>query len=140
MNERASGQQVWVFRLPDRVDHTILETLAALIGKQPGTHVLDFAATSHIDFRGMRAFARRVRGMGPLHRPILLAGLNPYCLEIMGFALGAGDNDLFLIAPGGAAGVWSRGNDPAPGLDLVGTLVEDEAGGALRALHQACLN
>jgi hypothetical protein len=83
--------------MPPRVDRRALEPVLHLLAGAAGSAcVLDFAATEHIEYRAFRGFAARVRTLLPSPRPIVLAGLSAYCRQILRFALGAKDWEVFL--------------------------------------------
>jgi hypothetical protein len=94
--EAICESKYYVFYMPDRVDSKVLT--AAL---RDGLHasslpwVLDFSATVHIHYGAFRRFAARLRRVRSGGRPVLLAGLNPYCGLIIHYALRAADWEAF---------------------------------------------
>lgn len=122
-----------IFPLPPRVTGRALEAVAETVAAVPGdvAVVLDFRQTEHLDFRALRRFARRLRGMKSLAGPVRLVGLNPYCLQIVRFTLDVRDWDLFAQETGEAAPPAPRGNG-ATRMPLRGRSGRIEAGpGAL---------
>jgi hypothetical protein len=107
------GNKFQVFHMPDRVDADVLASaLRELLHAGPETRwVLDFSATVHVHYGALRRFSARLRRVRPASSPVLLAGLNPYCLEIFRFSLRAEDWDLLAIAENEWASAQIGGND-----------------------------
>ena len=72
--------------------------------------ILDFQKTMHIQLQALQQFAAGIRQLGPLPRPIVLAGLNPYCEQILRFVLIPPDWDQFLEVTGELELTVPRGN------------------------------
>jgi len=98
MSKAESCNILNVYRLPSIVDNHALVPVADQVLAAGGnlSCVMDFTLSIHVDFRALRGFVRRIRCIGRLPKPILLVGLNPYCEEIVQFALSTADWDLFL--------------------------------------------
>lgn len=109
-NARTEGE-CRVVLLPGEVTWDVLRPILDEIAAsaRPTLWVLSFLHTQHIRFQALRRFVRRVRQLGPLPRPIVLAGLNPYCEQILQFALIPVDWDLFLEVTGDIDLVAPRG-------------------------------
>ena len=101
-----------VFRLPIWVGpealRSVLEELASSRGG--ALLILDFQDTMHIQLQALQQFMGRIRQLGPLPRPIILAGLNPYCEQILRFVLIPHDWDQFLEVTGDLDLTAPRGN------------------------------
>ena len=91
-----------IFSLPAWVDWATLREVVEQMGRTHPTRgwVLDFEETRHIRFQALRQFVGLVRRLEPLPRPIVLAGLNPYCQRILQFVLIPRDWDLLFEAAG----------------------------------------
>ncbi len=91
------GNKVQRYALPARVAHGEVDELVVWLVRTGGTLAvtLDFTDTAHIDFRAVRALIARVREIHSSLPPIRMVGLNPYCEQILRYALEASDWDLF---------------------------------------------
>lgn len=122
-----------IFPLPRRATGEVLDTVAEQLA-ECGTDVavvLDFRGTEHVDYRALRRFVHRMRSIRTLAGPVRLVGLNPYCRQIVRFALDAGDWELISQETGGMASAAPGGNGVARTRPL-GRSVRGEAGaGAL---------
>lgn len=107
------GHKVERFALPNELASGQVDELVVWAVQSGGTTQLtiDFQNTSHIDFRAARSFVTRIRALYPSLPPIRIVGLDPYCEQILRFALGAADWDLFeLVSDAG------EGSEAASGL------------------------
>jgi hypothetical protein len=108
-----------IFHLPTKVEETALASVICALEETPPANsvqcVLDFSASSHVRFQDFQKFTQFFRERLRLSHPILLAGLNPYCEEILRFALRAEDWELFCrlepVAPAGTT--WGNVGRPA---------------------------
>lgn len=118
MRKIECGNGNTTFSLPGIADERALIPIADELLASGGNRAmkLDFGGTSHIDYRAFRRFVRQVRRLESLARPIVLAGLNPYCAAILKFALATNDWDLFTETASGNETVASLGIDAAVGI------------------------
>ena len=101
-----------VLRLPVWVGSEALRSVLEEVAS-PGHRallILDFQDTKHIQLQALQQFMNRIRQLGPLPRPIILAGLNPYCEQILRFVLIPHDWDQFLEVTGDLELTGPRGN------------------------------
>jgi hypothetical protein len=109
MQRRGQSGSFRVLQLPVNLTRAALQTIMDALAAVPaGQWVFDFRRTRHIQFKALQELVRRLQALGPFPRPIVLAGLTPYCEEIVYFALHSRDWDLFIEVSG-------EGALPAPG-------------------------
>jgi hypothetical protein len=113
MQRRERTASLRVLRLPVNLTFAALQTImdAVAAGPSAGQWVFDFCLTRHIQFKALQELVRRLQTLGPFPRPIILAGLTPYCEEIVYFALQSRDWDLFIEVSGDGALPAPGGND-----------------------------
>ena len=129
-----------VLRLPVWVGSEALRSVLEEIAS-PGRRallILDFQDTKHIQLQALQQFMGRIRQLGPLPRPILLAGLNPYCEQILRFALNPHDWDQFLEVTGDLDLTAPRGNGTVE--DVASEWEQLGNGGFAAAISRPCPN
>lgn len=90
------GNKAERYALPARVGQGDVDELVVWLVRTGGglQLTLDFTDTAHIDFRAVRLLVDRVREVHMSLPPIRIVGLDPYCEQILRFALAGTEWDL----------------------------------------------